>query len=299
MKLDKNLTIQLRAKTFNFASFFLPRKIKKDIENLYIFCRYLDDIGDDKNIIKKKSIQKLNQIKKEILKKKTKNFIIMNFIQLQNKYNIENKCVLHLINGIKSDLKETVDIKDEKELIFYCYSVAGTVGYMFCKIINITDRDLFLRAIQLGIAMQRTNISRDIKEDLELNRIYLPKKMREFKGKKEKILKNKFLKQKISNSLYKFLIKTDSYYLNSWNGINKLPFRYSLSIGIAAELYQRIGIKIMKKNCNIWDERVHLKFLEKIFYTFSAIKKLFFVNKNIEEKIDSECNLLLKKIKIL
>ena len=54
MKLNKNLTIQFRAKTFNFASFFLPRKVKKDIENLYIFCRYLDDIGDQNNTNKKK-----------------------------------------------------------------------------------------------------------------------------------------------------------------------------------------------------------------------------------------------------
>ena len=63
MKLKKKLTIQVRAKTFYFASFFLPKKIKNDIENLYIFCRYLDDIGDEKNL-KKQSIQILNKIKK-------------------------------------------------------------------------------------------------------------------------------------------------------------------------------------------------------------------------------------------
>ena len=75
--------------------------------------------------------------------------------------------------------------KDENELTFYCYCVAGTVGYMFCKIININDKKLLLRAIQLGIGMQRTNISRDIKEDLELNRIYLPKIIENLKVKKK------------------------------------------------------------------------------------------------------------------
>ena len=71
-------------------------------------------------------------------------------------------------------------MEDEKELMFYCYSVAGTVGYMFCKIINVTDKKLMLRAIQLGIGMQRTNISRDIKEDLELNRDLSTKKNKKF-----------------------------------------------------------------------------------------------------------------------
>ena len=93
--------------------------------------------------------------------------------------------MFHLIDGIKTDLNKTVDIKDDKQLIVYCYSVAGTVGFMFCKIINVTDKKLYFRAIQLGIGMQRTNISRDVKEDLELNRMYLPKTKRTFKGEKK------------------------------------------------------------------------------------------------------------------
>ena len=106
---------------------------------------------------------------------------------------------------------------------------------MFCKIIKINDKKLLLRAIQLGIGMQRTNISRDIKEDLELNRIYIPKKIRRFQGDKKKILKSKTLAKSISEDLNKFLIKTNSYYTNSWEGIKELPLIYSLSIATAAE----------------------------------------------------------------
>ena len=183
--------------------------------------------------------------------------------------------------------------------MFYCYSVAGTVGYMFCKIIKVTDKRLFLRAIQLGIGMQRTNISRDIKEDLELNRIYLPKKNRKFRGNIKNIPENKILKKSISKDLNKFLLKTDLYYLNSWEGIKKLPLRYSLSVGIAAELYQRIGIKIIKNNCNVWDQRIHLILIEKIFYSLVAIKKIFFGTKKVNKNIDVDCNLFLKKFKIM
>ena len=118
MKIDKKLTIKVRAKTFYFASLFLPKRIRKDIENLYIFCRYLDDIGDEKNTKKNKSKQHLNQIKKEILKRKSSNLIVSNFINLQKKCKIENKFVFHLIEGIKSDLKKSVDIENEKQLFF-------------------------------------------------------------------------------------------------------------------------------------------------------------------------------------
>ena len=133
--------------------------------------------------------------------------------------------MFHLIDGIKTDLNKTVDIKDDKQLIVYCYSVAGTVGFMFCKIINVTDKELYFRAIQLGIGMQRTNISRDVREDLELNRMYLPKTKRTFKGEKKKILNSKTLKSSISLDLKEFLNETDLYYLNSWEGIKKLPFK--------------------------------------------------------------------------
>ena len=169
---------------------------------------------------------------------------------------------------------------------------------MFCKIIKINDKKLLLRAIQLGIGMQRTNISRDIKEDLELNRIYIPKKSEDFKVIK-KILKSKTLAKSISEDLNKFLIKTNSYYTNSWEGIKELPLIYSLSIATAAELYQRIGIKILNKKCNIWDERIHLMLYEKITYTLLAIKKLLFGKQKIDEKIDVECKFLLKKYNIL
>ena len=299
MKIKKNLSIKFRAKTFYFASFFLPKNIREDIENLYTFCRYLDDIGDEKKVKKKESIKQLDEIKNSIKKKNAKNFIISNFISLQQKYKIDNKTVFHLIDGIKTDLNKTVDIKDDKQLIVYCYSVAGTVGFMFCKIINVTDKELYFRAIQLGIGMQRTNISRDVREDLELNRMYLPKTKRKFKGEKKKILNSKTLKSSISLDLKEFLNETDLYYLNSWEGIKKLPFKYSLSIAIAAELYQRIGFKILKQKCNIWENRIHLRLFEKIMYSFFATFKLFLKRNKIDKKIDNDCNIFLKELKIL
>jgi hypothetical protein len=70
-------------------------------------------------------------------------------------------------------------------------------------------------------------------------------------------------------------------------------------VSIAAELYQRIGLKIINNNCNIWEKRIHLKLFEKIYYTFFALIKLFFSKNKINKEIDRECKNVLKRFKIL
>ena len=292
----KKLTLKFRAKTFYFASVFLPNKIRKDIENLYIFCRFIDDIGDGGNFTKKNAIKKLNQIKSQILIKKSDNLIISEFISLQIKYKINASIPIDLINGVKSDLSN-VDFKNNNELLKYCYQVAGTVGYMFCKIIKVNNTKLIFRGVQLGIAMQRTNISRDIREDLESNRMYLPREARQYRGEKKKIIHNNKLKKTISEDLLSFLKQTEKFYQNSWIGIRKLPFKYAIPVSIAAELYQRIGNKIIKNNCNIWDRRIYLNKFEKVKYSFFALYKLFFLKTKLEGKIDIECKCLTDNIK--
>ena len=94
------------------------------------------------------------------------------------KHKINKSVPIELIKGIEYDLREKVNVKTSEQLIKYCYQVAGTVGFMFCKIINVKDQKMILGGIQLGIAMQLTNISRDVAEDLKMNRIYIPKSMR-------------------------------------------------------------------------------------------------------------------------
>ena len=108
------------------------------------------------------------------------------------KHRINENVPIELIKGIEYDLKGKVNVKTFEELVKYCYQVAGTVGYMFCKIIGVEEKKLILGGIQLGIAMQLTNISRDVAEDLKMNRIYLPKSMRSYKSNdKERIFRNK------------------------------------------------------------------------------------------------------------
>ena len=297
---DTKLTLKFRAKTFYFASIFLPRKIKKDIENLYIFCRYLDDLGDDLNLGKIDSFKKLKIIKSQIENKKSNFSTIKNFIDIMNKYKINKSVPIELINGIEYDLRGKVNIKTFEQLIKYCYQVAGTVGFMFCKIIDVKDHKMILGGIQLGIAMQLTNISRDVVEDLKMNRIYIPESMRSYKtNDKEKILTNKNIKNRISKDLLILLKHADLFYDNAWSSIHVLKKKYGIPISIAAELYRKIGKKIVSKKGNIWVDRIYVNFIEKIFFSLIAICKLYFSkNFSLNNEFENKVLLTLKKLNV-
>ena len=282
-----NLSIEKRAKTFYFASLFFSKKIQDDIKILYFFCRLIDDIGDKDPKNSKLAFEQLKRFKKDIYNQNSSDKIISEFIGLMTKYKINPWIPIDLIDGVMSDLKK-VEIRNFSELIEYSYKVAGTVGIMMCKIMAVKKKELRYYGIQLGIAMQLTNISRDVKEDLGKNRIYIPKDLRLKTNKHFRTLKeNKFLQQEFSKDLENILRIADKIYNIAWVGIIKLPIKYRIPIAVASFLYQSIGTKIRKKNYNIWSERIYLTKTEKLIKTIQVIKNLLF-QKRIEKDIKIE-----------
>tara|TARA_B100000963_G_C22591461_1_gene655718 strand:- start:698 stop:1612 length:915 start_codon:yes stop_codon:yes gene_type:complete len=290
----ENLSLKKRAKTFYFASLFFSKKIQDDIKILYFFCRLIDDIGDKDSKNSELALKKLKSIKKDISNYNSKNVMLSAFIELMIKYKIDPSIPIDLINGIMSDLQK-VDMKSFSELIEYSYKVAGTVGIMMCKIMSVKKKELRYYGIQLGVAMQLTNISRDVKEDLENHRIYIP---RDFRLKTNKnfrtLIKNKSLQKEFSNKLEEFLSISDKIYNIAWTGITKLPIKYRIPIAIASFLYQSIGTKIRKKNYNIWSERIYLTRTEKVIKTIQIMKRLL-----LNREIDKDIKMEKKVIKIL
>ena len=301
MNLKKaNFSLKNRAKTFYFASLFFSTDKRDDIKVLYLFCRFVDDLGDDKKLSKKVSKIKLTKIKNELLTRKSKNQIIHNFINLMSKYEIDHRIPNALIDGILSDLSK-VNIKDYNQLFCYSYKVAGTVGLMMCNIMGVKESSLKFNAIYLGIAMQLTNISRDVKEDLLRDRIYIPKEIRVH-------VKNDFydiplsdkLQKEFSKDLKKLIDTSDIIYDLAWEGIIKLPLKYRFPIAIASYLYQSIGTKIKNNKYNIWKQRIYLTKIEKVIKTIKVLIKLIYneqicKNSNIREKLNKN----IKKIVLI
>ena len=168
----KSNLLKKHAKSFYWASFFLSRDTLDKCSSLYNFCRTLDDIVDDNNKLEvKKEI--FLKFKKDFENKKPDNQIINDMWSIIDSENISKKIVIDLFDGVETDLEEKVEITSKKDLLIYSYRVAGTVGLMMSKILKVSNRESLRGAIDLGIAMQLTNIARDVCEDKKRNRKYI------------------------------------------------------------------------------------------------------------------------------
>ena len=267
--------LSIYAKSFNWSGFFLPKKIYYKCSVLYDFCRTLDNIADQNKDLEIKK-KELGQFRNKFEQKNQEDRVIKNMWDLMNEKNISKKIVEDLFDGINSDLKKEVRIETEKELLIYSYRVAGTVGLMMAKIFGVKKKESLQRAIDLGIAMQLTNIARDVVEDEKKNRVYLIKSSNDaFK------------------SIKNIILKADSFYESSFEGIKDIPFNSRFSIIVARRVYRQIGKKILsKKDIESYREagKIYVSKIGKIIQTLFALKDLiilFFIkNKKYEKEIE-------------
>ena len=262
MKNQNSLSIY--AKSFNWAGFFLPKKTYQNCSALYDFCRVADNIADDDDTIKFKE-QKFKNFESNFNNKNFNDPIIKNMWKLIDEFNISLKITHDLFEGIKSDIKEKVELKSKKELLVYSYRVAGTVGLMMAKILKVSKKSSLKSAIDLGIAMQLTNISRDVVEDLNNNRSYIDENFEKIKS---------------------TLILAEKFYENSFYSIKEIPLSFRFSIIVARRVYRKIGYKILKKkNLENYKKsrKIYVSYIEKLIETFLSIFdliKLLLINKN-------------------
>ena len=269
--------LKKHAKSFYWASFFLSKETFNKCSSLYNFCRTLDDIVDDNN---KLEIKKNNflQFKKDFMNKDVNNPIIKEMWLVINSEKISEKVVTDLFDGVETDLEEKVRINSKKELLVYSYRVAGTVGLMMSKILKVKNKEALKGAIDLGIAMQLTNIARDVCEDRDRNRQYIKP---DFSAIKETINESQIFYQK------------------SFSSISSIPLRSRFSVIVARRVYKKIGDYILKQNnSENYNKagKIYVPISGKIIQTFLSIidfVKLLFVkqliydnhiNRNILEK---------------
>ena len=278
--LTKNY-LAIYAKSFNWAGFFLPKKTYEKCSALYDFCREADNIADDANKIE---IKKDNFIKfrNNFVNKNYDDPVIKNMWDLINEFSISTKIVDDLFEGINSDIKENVKLNSKKELLIYSYRVAGTVGLMMAKILNVHKEQSLKSAIDLGIAMQLTNISRDVMEDKKSNRFYINESF-------EDIMTTIELSEK--------------FYENSFYSIKEIPLSFRFSILVARRVYRKIGYKILnKQNIENYKKsgKIYVSNIEKIIETFLSIFdliKLSLISKN-DDNINHDHNLINEEINL-
>ncbi len=217
--------LSIYAKSFNWAGFFLPKVKYKNCSALYDFCRTVDNIvDDDGNLdLKKKN---LIEFKKKFFEKDFSSSKIEKMWDLINEFSISTKIIEDLFDGVETDLEEKVKLNSRKDLLIYSYRVAGTVGLMMAKILRVNSEKGLNSAIDLGIAMQLTNIARDVIEDKKRNREYIDHDIITIK---------------------ETLKLADMFYNSSFNSIREIPISCRFAILVARRVYRQIGYEILKK----------------------------------------------------
>ena len=259
--------LSIYAKSFNWAGFFLPKETYKKCSALYDFCRVVDNIADDDEKVETKE-KKFAQFENDFNEKIFENPIIEKMWDLIEEFNISLEIVQDLLIGVKSDIKDKVKFNSKKDLLIYSYRVAGTVGLMMAKILKVNKKNSLKSAIDLGIAMQLTNISRDVIEDSKNNRFYIDKNFEE-----------------ISSTIN----LADTFYKNSFYSIKDIPISFRFSILVARRVYRKIGHKILnKKNLENYQNsgKIYVSNTEKTLETFLSIFdliKLSFIYKKDDQ----------------
>ncbi len=269
------------AKSFNWAGFFLPKETYNKCSALYDFCRVADNIADDENSIEVK-IEEFKKFKYSFENKNFDNPVIKNIWDLIVEYNISIKIVQDLFDGINSDIKKKVKLNSKKELLIYSYRVAGTVGLMMAKILKVNKKNSLKSAIDLGIAMQLTNISRDVMEDYKNNRIYINQNFEDIES---------------------TIQLSEKFYNNSFYSIKEIPISFRFSILVARRVYRKIGYKILnKKNLENYKKsgKIYVNSVEKIIETLLSIIDLFklILTNNNSDNIEHEHYLINEEIKL-
>ena len=276
----KTNLIEKHAKSFYWASFFLSKEIFFKCSSLYNFCRTLDDLADDKSKLDYKK-KKFFKFKDDFLNKNFENPVIKDMWSIIESENISQKVVIDLFDGVETDLQEEVQINSKKDLLIYSYRVAGTVGLMMSKILKVKKKEAFKGAIDLGIAMQLTNIARDVNED---------------KNRKRQYIKPDF------SSISETIKESEVFYQKSFRSISGIPLRSRFSVLVARRVYRKIGNYILKqKNTENYNKagKIYVtifgKIIETLLSIFDFIELLFvkeinhdnLINHNIlEEEIN-------------
>ena len=277
----KSNLLKKHAKTFYWASFFLSRNTLNKCSSLYNFCRTLDDIVDDNSNLKVKR-EIFSKFKKDFENKSLNNQIIKDMWSLIDSENISKQVVMDLFDGVETDLEEKVVINSKKDLLVYSYRVAGTVGLMMSKILKVQNKEALKGAIDLGIAMQLTNIARDVCEDKERNRQYIDHDF---------------------SAIREVINESQVFYEKSFNSISNIPFRSRFSVIVARRVYKKIGDYILKqKNIENYNKagKIYVPMFEKIIQTllsiFDFVKLLFIKNLNYDNQANH--NILEQEINL-
>ena len=245
------------SRSFHFASALLPEEKRSAVRALYAFCRTVDDIVDA-------SMDAECETQLEYWRRMVENASFLDndltaaaWADTLARYHIPRHYAMQLIDGVGRDLLQT-RYQTFDELTTYCYGVASTVGLMSMYIVGFKTNEAIPYAIKLGVALQMTNILRDVGEDYQNGRLYLPRQEMAFYGIREEDIAQGRLTDNWRQFMKFQIDRTRQLYKESWLGVKMLEREGQLAIGAASVFYSGILDEIEKNDYNVFTRRASL-----------------------------------------
>jgi phytoene synthase len=262
----RSVSRQLRrhGKSFYLAHLFLGKQQARHTQKLYNICRSLDDLVD-KPQGKTNKAELIEAMIDELQNDNITHPLLLQANKLTSELHFQQNEWALLLDGLLLDT-QSVNLKTQQELEDYAYKVAGSVGLMMCYILGVTDPKAKPHAVALGIAMQLTNILRDVKEDYQLARQYIPM---EWLGTRQTVAMDMELLRPALERLY---ILSESFYKYAAQGFKYLRPRSRFSVIIASLLYREIGHLAKQKNFDVLSRRIVVPRFSK---TILILKSIF------------------------
>ena len=277
---DAQQTLVVNGKSFRFAQRFLGKKTGQAAATLYQFCRVCDDLVDEAptEMHAKSRIKYLLQYL-EATTQHADNLdivilpaVLASFTALKKEYDLPEHAVKQLLVGMQSDLSEKIKTTQD-DLLTYCYRAAGTVGELMCPILDAPDIAKPY-AIDLGVAMQLTNISRDVLEDAQNGRIYLPQEWLGGMSVKNILYPSPTQKMIICAAIKRCLTLAEDYYSSALQGLQLVPWENRFAMHQALFIYREIGLVLAENDFDFQKGRIYVPTFDKLFLVLRHSYKL-------------------------
>ena len=260
---SSSFSMQRNSRTFSFATMFIPGSFAVELQTLYKFCRLVDDIADelaDKTLAR----ELLLLVKRDLKRGSSSSSHIDDFIQMSRIRKINLRIAGELIDAVSAEI-DGANVGDESHLLRYCYRVAGTVAVMICQLLSIDSFEARCFAIDMAIAMQLTNIARDVAEDFSNGRIYIPDSWSGHRSVVDALQGNSETDSggqatdALARHVLHLLKLAGQFYRSSDRGIGSLPPSVRPGIMLAARCYEKIGLRIREQiESGSWNPRMRV-----------------------------------------
>ncbi len=262
-------TLARQGRSFHWARRLLGATHADRATRLYAFCRRLDDLVDEAASPEEARVA-LAAADRAIAIGRSDDPVLSDGLALMRECGIEPGIVRELIAGMASDA-ETVRMADEAELLRYCYRAAGTVGLMMCRVLDAPEPAAAAHAVDLGIAMQLTNLCRDVAADARMGRRYLPASLVGDIAPDALIEPSPALQPTLRAAVARLLALAEVYYASGEAGLPFLPVRARAGILVAGRVYRAIGHRLTACEHAYWEGRAFVPDWRKATITLTAL----------------------------